>query len=344
MFKPVAKPHFSSVLPFESVHDALDTVLGCLSQWIPFRLWMVARLDDDDWTVIKGRGEGYGIEPGLRFDWSETYCSHMVRGEGPMFAEAASSITAYREAKINRLLKLPIGAYIGFPLLRENGEIAGTLCALDPVPQPLLSESQRLLVETFARCLSTLLKVHTELESVSRTAERMRYMAEMDVLTGLYNRRGWELALRDQETATSRFVQNSLVVVIDLDDLKMVNDTQGHEAGDKLLRLAGETIRSQFRDKDVVARVGGDEFAVLVAGTSNRESAKLLGRLREALVQAEVAASIGHALRLSNESMTETIRQADAAMYEEKRLRKQSQDASTEAPPASKHPNSEHSV
>lgn len=325
MPQPKHKSNISSVLPFEGVQDALEAILECLSRSIPFRLWLVARLDDDDWTVIKGTGESYGIRPGVRFDWNETYCSRMVRGEGPMFAETASSITPYLDAKINAQLKLPIGAYIGFPLLRENGDVAGTLCALDPAPQALLNASQRLLVETFARCLSTLLKVHAELELTTRNAERLQYIAEMDVLTGLYNRRGWELALSCQEVATSRFIQNSLVVVIDLDDLKMVNDVHGHEAGDNLLRLAAETIRKQFRDNDVVARIGGDEFAVLVVETSIRETHKLLTRLRAALLNVQVAASIGHALRLSNKSMSETVKQADAAMYEEKRSRKQSQ-------------------
>lgn len=312
------------LLPFGSADEALETVLACLRSFIPFRLWMVTRLDDDDWTVVRSLDEGYGARPGKIFSWSGTYCSRMARGEAPMFAEHAQEVEVYRQAPINGEVPLPIGAYIGLPLYKERGELAGTLCALDPLPQPPLGEQQRLLVSTLARSLSTLLAVHARAEEASRRAERHRYEAETDPLTGLCNRRGWELALRDQESATRRMVQNALVLVIDLDDLKTVNDTRGHEAGDELLQRAARVIHQQFRDLDVVARIGGDEFAVLVPGASSRESLKLQDRLRGALAEARVAASVGAALRLSHDSMNQTIAAADAAMYKEKAARKRS--------------------
>lgn len=326
-----AHPHDLSqdVPPFASADDALGTVLACLHSFVPFTLWMVTRLDDDDWTVVKSLDGGYGTRPGRVFQWSGTYCARMAAGDGPMFAEQAQSVPAYRDAAINDEVPLPIGAYIGLPLYKEHGELAGTLCALDPQPQAPLSDRQRLLVTTLARALSTLLMVHTKALAAERKAERHRYEAETDLLTGLYNRRGWELALQDQERATQRSVENAMVVIIDLDDLKFVNDSLGHEAGDALLQLAARTIRGQFRDQDVVARIGGDEFAVLVAQASTREAAKMLDRVRGALARAGVGASIGHGFRLANDSMTQTVAQADLAMYANKAARK----AGTAPPP-----------
>lgn len=308
--------------PFGGADEALEAVLACLRSFIPFRLWMVTRLDDDDWTVVKSLDEGYGVRPGKIFSWCGTYCARMARGEAPMFAEAAQEVDVYRQAPINAEVPLPIGAYIGLPLYKERGELAGTLCALDPQPQPPLSEPQRLLVSTLARSLSTLMMVQSQAEEASRRAERHRYEAETDPLTGLCNRRGWELAIQDQEAATRRMVQNALVMVIDLDDLKTVNDTQGHDAGDELLRRAAQVIQQQFRDLDVVARIGGDEFAVLVPGASSRESVKLKNRLRGALAEARVSASVGVALRLSHDSLSQAIAAADAAMYADKMSRK----------------------
>lgn len=319
---PAQLVSLSQLQPFGSADEALEAVLACLRSFVPFRLWMVTRLDDDDWTVVKSLDEGYGARPGKIFSWSGTYCSRMARGEAPMFAEAAQEVDLYRQAPINGEVPLPIGAYIGLPLYKERGELAGTLCALDPLPQPPLSEQQRLLVSTLARSLSTLLMVHARAEEASRRAERHRYEAETDPLTGLCNRRGWELAVQDQEAATQRMVQNALVMVIDLDDLKMVNDTQGHEAGDELLRRAARVIQQQFRDLDVVARIGGDEFAVLVPGASSRESVKLKDRLRGALAEERVSASVGSALRLSHDSLNQAVAAADAAMYEDKAARK----------------------
>lgn len=310
------------LLPFGSADEALEGVLACLRRAIPFRLWMITRLDDDDWRVVKSLDETYDIRQGRVFNWTGTYCSRMASGEAPMFAEQAQSVEAYRQALINQEVSLPIGAYIGLPLYKERGELTGTLCALDPLPQPPLSEEQRTLVSTFARLLSTLLVVHDRAEEASRRAEHHRYEAETDPLTGLCNRRAWNLALGDQEAATQRMVQNALVLIIDLDDLKVVNDTIGHAAGDDLLRRAARTIQQQFRDRDVVARLGGDEFAVLVPGASSREAMKLESRLRSALAQAQVSASVGMALRLSHDSLDQTVAAADAAMYREKLVRK----------------------
>lgn len=312
----------SPLPPFASTDEALGAMLKCLRNFVPYTLWMVTQLDDNDWTIIKSLDQGYGASSGKVIKWDSTYCSRMARGEGPMFAEDAQSVDVYRQAHINQFVPLPIGAYIGLPLFKEHGELAGTLCALDPEPQPPLSEAQRLLVTTIARCLSTLLVTHAHAEAAERKAERHRYEAETDLLTGLVNRRGWELALQDQERATLRMVQNAMVCIIDLDDLKVVNDTQGHDAGDELLVRAAATIRHLFREQDVVARIGGDEFAVLVPGTSSREAQRLRERLQDALDQAGISASIGQALRLSCASMTHTVAQADAAMYQNKGFRK----------------------
>jgi diguanylate cyclase (GGDEF)-like protein len=110
--------------------------------------------------------------------------------------------------------------------------------------------------------------------------------------------------------------------MIDLDDLKLINDSGGHEAGDVHLRAAGALIRGLFRDKDVVARIGGDEFAVLVPNTSKREALQMEERLRQALAQAQIRASVGSALRLAYDSMEEALAAADGAMYADKALRK----------------------
>jgi len=310
------------VQAFPDLENARAAMLQCLKAHIPYTLWMVTHLEGDDWVVAHSLDDGYGTRRGKIFSWSDTYCVHMTRGEGPMFAEDAQSMGIYREAAINGQLILPIGAYIGFPLWGDNGKLAGTLCALDPRPQQALTEPQKLLVCTLGRSLSTLQISYVHAEDARREAERLKYISETDVLTGLANRRGWEMALQDQEEALNRMAQNALIMMVDLDDLKLVNDTQGHEAGDAYLRETAELIRSQFRKRDVIARIGGDEFAILAPNMSTREAATLEERLREALDQARVNASVGAALRLAHDSMAEALAAADAAMYAHKATRK----------------------
>ena len=318
----ISSPDPTDARAFSSLEQAHAALLANLRAFIPYALWMVTRLEDDDWVVLHSLDSGYGTKRGTVFSWGDTFCSRMVRGEGPVFAEDARQVPAYREAPIGLLTALPIGAYIGFPLLREDGKLAGTLCALDPSAQPPLGEAQRALVCTVARVLVTLQTIYESAEEARLEAEHLQYLLETDVLTGLANRRGWEMAVQGQEEAFGRLVKNAHVMMIDLDELKQMNDMRGHEAGDALLREAAAVIRGQFRSRDVVARIGGDEFAVLVNGVSKREAGHREQQLRDALADAGIAASVGSAMRLDHDSLGEALAAADAAMYADKAQRK----------------------
>jgi diguanylate cyclase (GGDEF)-like protein len=313
---------FLHIQPFQDAEDALDNILSCLKVLAPFKLWMLTRVDDNDWTVIRSLDEGYGTKFGNTLEWSGTYCSRMVAGEGPMFAEDAQQYEAYSQAKMNNQFPLAIGAYIGLPIFRQDGSLSGTLCALDPVRQALLSEQKKQLLFALTRTLSTLQVVYSDAELARRRAERYRYEAETDALTGVCNRRGWDLALKDQEAATLRTGQNAMVAIIDLDDLKLVNDSMGHSEGDKLLKKAAQVMRNELRANDVIARIGGDEFAVLINSVSASRAAHLAKRLKHVMDCANASASMGYALRLECHSMEQTCEEADNAMYRAKNERR----------------------
>lgn len=116
--------------------------------------------------------------------------------------------------------------------------------------------------------------------------------------------------------------QNATVFIIDLDALKVINDQFGHDAGDRHLKLAADVIRNQFRPSDIVARIGGDEFAVLVRNAKVRDGVIYLERLRSALDGAMIAASVGMSYRLAHETLAGAVAAADAAMYQDKASRK----------------------
>ena len=94
-------------------------------------------------------------------------------------------------------------------------------------------------------------------------------LAQTDHLTGLVNRRGWDLAIEQAREGLESYGDHMSVVIMDLDHLKEINDNDGHEAGDEVLQAVGRVLSSLVRRDDVVARIGGDEFGVLL-GTARR--------------------------------------------------------------------------
>jgi diguanylate cyclase (GGDEF)-like protein len=130
-----------------------------------------------------------------------------------------------------------------------------------------------------------------ELEHALEDAERR---AATDALTGVLNRRGWDEALAREEDRCRRHELDAAVFVIDLDELKQTN-SRGHAAGDDLLRRCAAALQQAVRAHDVVARVGGDEFAVLAVRADKPAAEQLGRRLRSELERAGVNATVGAA-------------------------------------------------
>ncbi len=158
-----------------------------------------------------------------------------------------------------------------------------------------------------------------QIDSLEREREALVLEAHTDTLTGAYNRRGWTLALAAEEDRCARHGLPAGVVMIDLNGLKTLNDTEGHEAGDRLIATAGRTLRETVREVDTVARLGGDEFAVLFPETPIDYLPDLTQRLRTALERAGVSASLGASAREVQGDLPSALTRADQAMYADKR-------------------------
>ena len=285
-----------------------------------FQLWMVTRAEGEDWIVLHADDHGYGIRAGQVCRWADTFCSRMVSGLGPRVAPDAAQVAAYAAAPIGRLIDT--GAYIGVPLTRADGSLFGTLCAIDPQPQPPAIAAEQPMLELMAAMLSALLAAELEAAEATRRAERAEADATRDSLTGLYNRRGWDLLMRREELRCQRYGHSACVVSIDLDELKLTNDRHGHAAGDVLLARAGEALRQVSRASDVAARLGGDEFAVLSIECDIDGAQIMAQRLRDSLADFGVRASLGMCMRGPEMTLQQAFVQADAEMYRVKRHRK----------------------
>ena len=306
--------------PKETFLPAARDVLEYLQMRFGFGLWMVTRTCGEDWIVLAAEDQCYKVKEGDVFKWTDSFCSRMIRGEGPRIAPNSAEVAAYNEAPIGR--QVSIGAYIGMPLRREDGDLFGTLCAIDPYPQPEEITRELPQVELLARLLETILEAELKAQEEYRRAQRAEALAMSDSLTGLFNRRGWDELLAAEETRCVRYSHPAAVVSIDLDDLKEINDLEGHAAGDLLLKKAGSVIRENIRKTDVAARVGGDEFLVLALECNPGGVADMTQRLADALTARGVRASLGFGLRSAHSNLAVATECADKAMYENKRQRK----------------------
>ncbi len=203
------------------------------------------------------------------------------------------------------------------PLLGASGDELGVLWALDRSSSGVLDE-QAPLTGLLTHLLTLVLLADTAHVASARRSEVLHEQAHTDELTGLPNRRGWAAVLAAEQSRYAAGMDGPSVLVIDLDRLKEINDVQGHVAGDEYIQLAGATLAAACRDGDVVARLGGDEFGVLVDGAGEQAAEPLVGRIREALDAAGVAASIGAAHHEGDGGLVGTWWRADRAMYAEK--------------------------
>jgi diguanylate cyclase (GGDEF)-like protein len=118
------------------------------------------------------------------------------------------------------------------------------------------------------------------LERAERTEAELRFLADHDSLTGLLNRRRFRAELDQYVSFTGRYGGRGAVMIIDIDGLKQVNDKLGHQSGDNLIRRVAETLRERIRATDIVARLSGDEFAVLMPQTDTSGALQLGEDLR----------------------------------------------------------------
>jgi diguanylate cyclase (GGDEF)-like protein len=157
-------------------------------------------------------------------------------------------------------------------------------------------------------------------------AVRLRHEALHDTLTGLPNRRAFRRRLARELDAGGPFA----LVLCDMDNLKLLNDTHGHEAGDRALELLAAALRSGLRRSDEAYRLGGDEFGVVLADTSRLDAERVMRRLRDAVGRGtldtgeSLDASFGIAVHEAGDDLDRLVSRADEALYTAKRRREES--------------------
>ena len=203
------------------------------------------------------------------------------------------------------------------PLRDQNGNVAGVFGISRDITERKQAEER---LQEQARLLAV-------------QAETLEKLASRDELTGLYNRRGLATVGPQMLYEARRAGSTIGVVFIDLDGLKNINDHLGHQVGDQVLQTTAAILAKQIRPTDVVARVGGDEFCLLIHDANAETISNIAARIDAAVVNHNQATDTPHNNTLSLSlgrsladprspgTITELIEQADSAMYDSKRRR-----------------------
>ncbi len=267
-------------------------------------------------SLVDSERQWFKSRQGL--DVSETarevsFCAHAIAQSDVLVIDDALADPRFADNPL--VTQQPfIRFYAGCPIASPDGYPIGTLCLIDATPRRMTDEDLQLLRDT-----ATLVEEQIALSTQATT----------DDLTQIANRRGFNLIARHVLSLCQRHNSPAELAYFDIDGLKAINDRAGHAAGDALLKLFARHLTECFRDADVVARVGGDEFAVLMV-TPGTEANPALARLMEAVaadrspLAPQLSWSVGsvHFDAERHTTIESMLADADARMYQHKSQRR----------------------
>jgi diguanylate cyclase (GGDEF)-like protein len=202
----------------------------------------------------------------------------------------------------------------------------------DYVTKPFDREELHARVEVGIRIVTLQRNLAQRVAELEQAQETLRNLSLTDDLTGLYNRRGFFTLADQQLKAARRANREACLIYVDMDGLKNINDTQGHETGSQALKEIAGILRSTFRSSDIIARIGGDEFVVLETSDEKANTESSISRLMEnirrhnaeKLRAYDLSLSIGLVRGgLNNYPTVEALlMRGDELMYEEKRSKR----------------------
>jgi diguanylate cyclase (GGDEF)-like protein len=290
-----------------------DAILAQASAWIPAPGWLLmAMTEDGEIRSMASRGIPSTLEAA-----AQAVGEFVARSTAPFYSADIAVDSRLPRAEPRH----PPAAAIGFPL-ECRGRTVGALIGIDRVPS---TREPRLAAPTLTALRNALEPGAFALDNGMRM-QRVEALSVTDDLTQLYNSRYLSQVLRRETKRASRSARPLSLLFIDLDGFKGVNDKHGHLAGSAALVEAAAVIRISARETDIVARFGGDEFALVLPDTGTEGAAAVGERVRDKIAAHRFLKKNGLDIRLTvsvgvatlpdvASSAEQLIHAADAAMY-----------------------------
>ena len=272
---------FHDVLSEQSLDALLERIADTLAELIPY----------EDVHIYEADEAKRELKPVLaRSEWvdevmSETFSfGEGITGWAVDHREAVLANRAHLDPRVRFVPGTPIEpeALIAVPLI-ARGQLKGTLNIYRVGEDAAFSDEEFLLAKRFGDAAALAI-------DNAHIRARLEHQAETDALTGLYNHRAFHDRLRQELLRASTAHETVALVMLDLDDFKKVNDVYGHGIGDQLLYQVADVLRASVRASDVVCRVGGEEFAVILPSGDLTSSIALAERIGEQIAKLEADA------------------------------------------------------
>lgn len=313
--------------------EAFDRITRLAVRLLDVSAAFITLLDDECQIVKSLQTDEPGLEIDRQIPLAYSYCKTVVSTGSPVVVSDVTTDATFDGHPANEVF--PIRGYVGVPLATTDGHALGSICAIETEPQDWENETVRTLRD-LAQFAVNELELRRELARKEELEADLRYAAEHDSLTDLANRDRFWSALAERREVSAEQPAPFALLYLDLDDFKSVNDRYGHRFGDRALEVTAERMESYFEEDDLVARVGGDEFTVLLRGERSRsELSELAAGLVERIsapvrcdgVELDLGVSVGivrvgegHSgqIDVSDFDSDDLIRRGDDAMYRAK--------------------------
>ena len=267
------------------------------------------------------------IPEGFSVPWNDSLCKRALDDRCIFSNDVAERWRSCLAAQ-----ELGIATFFSIPVRLTDGSLFGTLCATSRARQPYNIEGEQVM-NLFANLISHYVEKETLVQQLRAANVALEMHSYTDELTGLPNRRSLFKHLAAQFSQAREQQRSVLLIFIDLDDFKAINDRFGHPCGDSFLIQIGERLAARVRSGDIVGRLGGDEFLIVGPGPDSADQQEYIAALRQALAGIYFLGE--HRINYPGASfgvieadpwqidVELALRAADEAMYQDKQSRRQ---------------------
>ena len=298
--------------------------LGC--ERFGLDIGILAKIEGSQYEVqYKFCPDNIPLRQGDLFNLGETYCSITLKADRPVGIEHVKESDRNKHPAYD---KFGLESYIGVPV-KLDGKVYGTLNFSSPAPRERKFQDIDVdALQLMASWVSTELSRLHYVDQLKRANSQLEILVTRDSLTNLNNRRSFQSKIEQLANLSRRGHTPLSIVLLDIDHFKDYNDKYGHLDGDHILVELADILTKNCRDSDVIARFGGEEFAILLHNTNRQGAQQLCSEILQSLEthsweKDKITASFGIATQLIDQLddrplqdiCTEIIRRADTALY-----------------------------